>query len=197
VADEKIVEAVVVVIAYADALSPAGMYETSGRGDVAESAVTIIFEEMRVRFPAFWKTFQAPAVDQENVQPAVVIIVVESYSATGGLEQEFIFVFATEDRFCVEAGFFGDVQKVDAEGGRRRGSGRRRGRLLRCDWRLRSSRKERTNSCKDIFQRQDERGTAERLKEAAARKKQSSDTFPKRTGYCLARSRVTLWPFRL
>src|SRR6266478_11582 len=36
------------------------------------------------------------------------------------------------------------------------------------------------NSRQNILQRQHERGTAERLKKAAARKKQSSDTFPKR-----------------
>src|SRR5258706_16390715 len=42
------------------------------------------------------------------------------------------------------------------------------------------------NSRQNILQRQHERGTAERLKEAAARKKQSSDTFPMRSRSGLA-----------
>ncbi len=73
VADEKIVEAVVVVVADADALSPAGMYETGRGSDVSESAVTIIFEEMRMRFLTFWKTLQArrqPLTRKMSSQPS-------------------------------------------------------------------------------------------------------------------------------
>jgi hypothetical protein len=91
------------------------MRETGGRADVSESAVTIIFEQMRMWFLIVGETFQAPAVDQENIQPAIVVVIVESDSAAGGLKQKFILVFAAEDRFCVEAGFFGDVQKAYAE----------------------------------------------------------------------------------
>src|SRR5439155_8595542 len=45
VRDEEIVEAVVIVIADADALSPAGMKQASFGGDVGESAVAIVFEK--------------------------------------------------------------------------------------------------------------------------------------------------------
>jgi len=76
---------------------------------------TIIFEKMRMRFLTFWKTFQAPAVNQKNVQPAVVIVIVESDSAAGGLKQKLIFCVPRRRWFCVEAGFFGNVQEVDAE----------------------------------------------------------------------------------
>ncbi len=47
VGDEEIVETVVVVVADANALPPAGMNQAGFRGDVGESAVAIIFEEMR------------------------------------------------------------------------------------------------------------------------------------------------------
>ncbi len=127
VAYEKVFEAVVVVITDADALSPAAVYEPRCCGDVGESAVAIILEQMRMWFLAFRKTFQAPAIHQKNVQPAVVVIIIKSDSAARGLKQKLIFVFAAKDRFCVEPGFFGDVHEVDAE----RWRGRRCWRLLR------------------------------------------------------------------
>ncbi len=113
--DENIVEAVVVVIADANALSPAVMDQTGFCGDVGEGAVAIIFEKMRNWFLALGKSFEAPAVHQENIQPVVVVVIVESDAAAGCFEQIFVFVFAAEDSFGVEAGFAGDVDEADAD----------------------------------------------------------------------------------
>ena len=75
----------------------------------------LFLEEMRSRLLPCGKTFQPPAIDQKNIQPAVVVVVVEGDAAAGGFEQILVFVFAAEDCFRVEAGFAGDVQEVDAE----------------------------------------------------------------------------------
>lgn len=58
---------------------------------------------------AFAKPFEPPPVDEKNVQPAVVIVIVERDAAASGLEQIFIFVFTAKGRFRVEAGFFRNV----------------------------------------------------------------------------------------
>jgi len=118
VADEEIVEAVVVVIAEAAALSPARVGDAGSECDVSERAVAIIFEKARDGLLPLGKTFEARAVDEKDVEPAVVVVIVESDATTGGLEKIFVFVFAAVDGFCVEAGLFGDVEKCYAEGRR-------------------------------------------------------------------------------
>ena len=115
VGDEEVVEAVVVVVTDTNTLSPAGMDQTGLHCDVAKRTVAIVFEQMRVRLLAFWKTFQPPSVHQKNIQPAVVVIVIESDAATCSLKQIFILVFATEDGFRVQTGLFADVREVDAQ----------------------------------------------------------------------------------
>src|SRR5262245_53680833 len=46
IADEQVIEAVVIVITYAAALTPSGARETSLLGDVCERAVAIIVKEV-------------------------------------------------------------------------------------------------------------------------------------------------------
>ena len=104
---------------------------------------------MRVRFLALRKTFQAPSVYQENIQPAVIVIVIESDAATSCFEQIFVLVFAAEYGFRVQPGFLGDVQEVDAEL-RRSGRGSR---FLRGAWRLRERGEQWTDSGPKIFKR--------------------------------------------
>src|SRR5580704_800461 len=85
VGDEEIVVAVVVVVTDAAGLSPTGADVEAGTfGYIGEGAVAIIFEETAMRFLAFRETFQAPAVDEEEVEPAVVVVVVEGEAAASG-----------------------------------------------------------------------------------------------------------------
>jgi hypothetical protein len=70
---------------------------------------------MRSAFLSSGKSFETPAIHQKNIQPAVVVEIVESYAATGGLEEIFVLVLPTENRFGVEAGFARDVEKCHAE----------------------------------------------------------------------------------
>src|SRR5439155_1759819 len=115
VGDEEIVETVVVVVAYANTLSPAGMKKSCFGGDVSESPIAIVFEEMIGGFLTGGKIFEAPAVDQKNVQPAVVVVVVERDAAAGGFEKIFVLVLAAENGFGVESGFTRNIEEGNAE----------------------------------------------------------------------------------
>ena len=90
ISNEKIVEAIVVVIADADALAPAGMEKTSFCSDVGKGAVTVVFEKVIGRLLARGETFQTRAVDQENVDPAVVIVIIKGDATAGGFEKVFV-----------------------------------------------------------------------------------------------------------
>ena len=91
VGDEEIVVAVVVVVANAAGLAPAGLVFQAGAGShIGEGAVAIVLEEVAVRLLSSGKSFQPPAVHEKQIQPAIVVVVVEGEAAAGGLEQIFV-----------------------------------------------------------------------------------------------------------
>src|SRR5881275_896076 len=90
VADEQIIVSVIVVVADAHPLPPAVMDKPGLHGDISEGSIAIIFEEMRGRFLASWKSLKPPAVHQKNVQPTVIVVVVESNPAARGFKQIFV-----------------------------------------------------------------------------------------------------------
>src|SRR5208282_5527342 len=94
VADKEIVPAVVVVVANAAALTPSCSGEPCFEGDVDKGAVAIILEEVRDGLLPLSEPFKPRAVDQEDIDPVVVVIVVEGYAATSGLEEISVLVFA-------------------------------------------------------------------------------------------------------
>jgi len=72
-------------------------------------------------FLAFGEALQTCAVDEEDVEPVVVIVVVEGDSAAGGFEEILVLELASVDGLGVEAGLAGYIDEADAEGcGRRR-----------------------------------------------------------------------------
>src|SRR5437667_6011710 len=115
IGDEEIFEAVIVVIANADPLSPAGVGYASLQSNVGECAVSIIFEEMGRWFLALGETFQARSVHQENVEPAVVVVIIKSNAAASGLKQIFVLVLAAVDCFGIQPRLAGDIEKTYAE----------------------------------------------------------------------------------
>src|SRR5262249_9575861 len=115
VGDEEIFVAVVVVVADADALSPAGVTYTCFCSDIGESSIAIVAKKMRNRLAARRKSFQTRAINQKNVEPSVVVVVIEGDAASGSFKQIFIFVLAAEDGFRVQAGLAGNVEEGYAE----------------------------------------------------------------------------------
>ena len=115
VADEEIVPAIVVVVADAATLSPAAAAKAGFGCDVGEGAVAIVFEEVRDGLLTFGEAFDAGAVDEEDVEPVVMVVVKEGHAAACGFEEVSVLVLATVDRLGVEAGLASHVNEADAE----------------------------------------------------------------------------------
>ena len=86
VGDVEVFPSVVVVVADADALAPAGCGEAGFRGDVGEGAVVIVaVEVVGGRLPG-GKSFELGAIDQEDVGPSVVVVVEDGDAGAGGFD---------------------------------------------------------------------------------------------------------------
>src|SRR5437868_9238306 len=85
VAHKQVIGAVVLVIPDADTLSPAGAGETGARCDVREGVVAIVFVKTVGRRGTY--RLEACAIHQEDVEPAVIVVVEERHSAARGLNQ--------------------------------------------------------------------------------------------------------------
>src|SRR5580692_4430764 len=111
VGDIEIFTAVVVVIADADALAPAGVREAGFFCDIGESTVVIVVIEMAGgRFRG--GGIEAGAVNDEDVRPAVVVVVEDGDAGSGGFDDVFLGVHAAENDRIGKAGFFGDVGEM-------------------------------------------------------------------------------------
>src|SRR5947209_20341298 len=86
---------------------------------VSKSAIAIVFEQVGGRSLAGGKSFEARTVHEKDIQPAIVVVVVESDTAAGCFEQIFIFVLAAENCFGVQAGFASYIDKCKSEGSSR------------------------------------------------------------------------------
>ena len=95
VGDEEIVEAVVVVVADGDRRRPAGARQAGLRGHVGERAVAIVLVQAVGR--AGGRAFEARAAEDEDIQPAVVVVVEEGDAAADGFEDVGLGVGAAVD----------------------------------------------------------------------------------------------------
>src|SRR6185437_414522 len=123
------------------------------------------------------EALEAPAVDQKNIQPAIVVIIVERHAATRGLKEIFVLVFAAVDGFRVEPGLARHVDKAQSQAS----DGFCR---LFCRG-VQRLRPQRTSQRQDIVERQHERRLAQGLEKRTARRRQKGGTFPE-----LARARI-------
>ena len=60
------------------------------------------------------ETVEASAIHQENIQPAVIVVIVECNAAAGRLQQIFVLVLASENRFDIKPRFASHVDEIDA-----------------------------------------------------------------------------------
>ena len=84
VGDEKVVEAIVVVIADADAHGPARIGKPGFLGDVGEGAIAVVF--VQAIAGSGRNTVQATAGEQEDIHPAIVVVVDEGATRAHDLE---------------------------------------------------------------------------------------------------------------
>ena len=107
---EKILESIVVVVAHAHRRSPAHLREAALRRHVGERAVAVVFVEAVRRFgrsPA-----ESCAAQDENVHPAVVVVVDERAAAARGFDDVVRMVWVSVDCWRGQACFARNVGEV-------------------------------------------------------------------------------------
>ena len=82
---EKIVKAVVIVVADTYTVSPPGVLEARPAGHVRKSAIAIVVVEVIGRFGALRKAFQRGAIDNKKIRKAVAVVVDGRNAAAGAL----------------------------------------------------------------------------------------------------------------
>src|SRR5215471_17137327 len=97
VGDIEVFPAVVVVVADANALSPARSGEAGLVGNVGECAVVVIAVEVIGRGLAAGKAFESGSIDQENVWPAIVVVVDDANAGAGSFDDVLLGIDAAED----------------------------------------------------------------------------------------------------
>ena len=88
----------------------------------------LFLNRCEVRLLPLRKALQPRAVHQENIQPAVVVVVVKRHAATGRLQQIFILVLAAKNGFGVQPSLLSQYQGRS----RRAKPHRRRRRVFAC-----------------------------------------------------------------
>src|SRR5579863_5123397 len=165
VRDEQIVPAIVVIVADADALSPARMRDSSLQSHVGESSVAIVAEKMRSWFVAGGEALKARSVHQKYIEPAIVVVVVEGNAASSSLEQIFILVLAAVDGLGIQAGLACNVEEGDSQVAARCRLLFRRTSFLQW-WRTRAQ-PARASQREHAFERKHQGRTAERFQKTA------------------------------
>ena len=123
VSTEDVIEAVVVVVADANAICPADRLQSCFLRHVGECAVAIVLVEPIGRFRRI--ALEPRARKQKDIHPAVVVVVDECAATPVGLEDVLLRVHAAVDDGRVQARLVSDVGKMRVE----RPPGRRRLRL--------------------------------------------------------------------
>src|SRR5580704_6302397 len=70
---------------------------------------------MTMRLFAFGESFQPPSIYQEEVQPAIVVVVIEGEAATRRFQQILVFAHAAVDSFEVEPRTLDYIHEADTE----------------------------------------------------------------------------------
>src|SRR6516162_6936941 len=90
VRNKQIQVAVIVVVTYADTLAPTPPRQARSHGHIGECAVAIVLVKVVRRLLAFGKVLEPPAIDQKDVEPAVVIVIKEGCTTAGCGKEEIL-----------------------------------------------------------------------------------------------------------
>ena len=113
--DEDVFVAVIVVIADGDGLGPAGADEAGFFRHVTECAVAIVFVEAIGDAGRNCGCIEAAAVEDQDVEPAVVIVIEEGDAAACAFENIVGMIGGAEDDGVGETGFRSNVCELREE----------------------------------------------------------------------------------
>jgi hypothetical protein len=102
IGEEQVIQAVVVVIADGDAGDPAGTGEAGFRSDILERPIAIVL--VKPVAGAVGSVAEARATKNQDVEPAIVIVVKEGDAATDGFENVALGVDTPVNAGSVQAG---------------------------------------------------------------------------------------------
>ena len=109
VGHEEVHEPVVVVVAGAHALSPAGARQAGFARHVGKAAISVVPVEVIGGLLSSRKAFQAGAVDEEQVQPPVPVKIDERHAAPGRLQDVLLARLPTKVVPSLEPGGASDI----------------------------------------------------------------------------------------
>src|SRR4029077_11819953 len=98
VGDEQIVEAVIVVVAHADATGPAGFQQSGALGNISESSIAVVLEQPIAC--AGWGVGEAGAGQQKDVEPAVIVEIEKRAAAAQSFDNIFLVIAFAVHRDC-------------------------------------------------------------------------------------------------
>src|SRR4030081_2571525 len=111
--DVEVFPAVVVVIAHADALTPARGGQTGLDGYITEGSIVVVAVKMVGRSFAFGESFESCSVNEEDVRPSVVVVIEDGHARAGRLDNVFFGCESAENVSKRQSRFFGDVDEID------------------------------------------------------------------------------------
>jgi hypothetical protein len=119
---EEIFESVVVIVAYADGVSPSNMVQTGFVSDISEGSITVIFVK------TVGGTGRCPvepfAGKKKDVHPSIIVVVNECTPAAISLKDVFFMVYSPVNDWRRQPGTFPDVDEMRIKrAARRRGPG--------------------------------------------------------------------------
>ncbi len=114
--DEDIVVAVVVVVADGDTSRPNAASQAGLRGDVFEGAVAVVVIEPNGGIRGSWRGALPLTGEDDDIHPAVVVVIDESGAAAHGFEHVVDTAFVTVDDGRVESGLLRDVYEAGVPG---------------------------------------------------------------------------------
>ena len=113
IGEEQIVQPIIVVIADGDAGDPAGTREAGFRGDIEKRSIAIVFVQPVAG--AGRSGAEARATQDQNIEPAIVIVIEERDAATDGFEDMMFGVDGSINAGSGETGCAGDIGKLGIE----------------------------------------------------------------------------------
>src|SRR4051794_32217271 len=107
--DVEIFVTVVVVVADAGSLTPGVEADAGFCGDVCKGAVVVVVEEVAGGF--VFDGFECCAVDEEDVLPAVAVVIEDSHTGAGGFDDVALGFVAAVDVADQDSGFGCDIDE--------------------------------------------------------------------------------------
>src|SRR5208283_3473940 len=82
ISDEQIVVTIVVVVADTTGLTPTGVdFQPRTLRNIGERTVAVVLEQVTMWLLTLGEPFQPPSVHEKDVQPAIVVVIVEGEAA--------------------------------------------------------------------------------------------------------------------